>query len=169
MWPPFCLTTSCKQTLAFVTTFRWKKAIFLFRNTFSNQSFITLEFIQPFSFPLIMTSLELQPFGTVFLFENHHRCYFLTICSYTKNNSKVWPFMACCSNWNLFCCLQIHSPRTNGHTKSQGTVLPNSMQKGKNLERLISASSQACTYLGITPVPSVSNGLYFLTLLLVRH
>ena len=24
MWPPFCLTTSCKRTLAFVTTFRHK-------------------------------------------------------------------------------------------------------------------------------------------------
>jgi hypothetical protein len=31
----------------------------------------------------------------------------------------------------------------NGHTKSQGTVLPNSMKKGKNLERLITATSQA--------------------------
>ena len=26
MWPPFCLTTSCKQTLAFVTTFRHKSS-----------------------------------------------------------------------------------------------------------------------------------------------
>ena len=34
------------------------------------------------------------------------------------------------------------------------------MKKGKNLERLI-------TFLGITPVSSVSNGLYFLTLPLV--
>jgi hypothetical protein len=32
----------------------------------------------------------------------------------------------------------------NGHTKSQGAVLPNSMNKGKNLERLITATSQAC-------------------------
>jgi hypothetical protein len=47
--------------------FGLKKAIFLFRHTFSNQNFITSEFIQPFSFALIMTSLELQPFGTVFL------------------------------------------------------------------------------------------------------
>ena len=36
------------------------------------------------------------------------------------------------------------------------------MKKGKNLERLITA-----TFLGITPVSSVSNGLYFLTLPLV--
>jgi hypothetical protein len=28
-------------------------------------------------------------------------------------------------------------------TKSRGTVLPNSMKKGKNLERLITATSQA--------------------------
>jgi hypothetical protein len=28
-------------------------------------------------------------------------------------------------------------------TKSQGAVLPNSMKKGKNLERLITATSQA--------------------------
>ena len=47
--------------------FGLKKAIFLFHRTFSNQNFITSEFIQPFSFALIMTSLELQPFGTVFL------------------------------------------------------------------------------------------------------
>jgi hypothetical protein len=33
--------------------------------------------------------------------------------------------------------------RANGHTKSQGAVLPNSMKKGKNLERLITATSQA--------------------------
>ena len=33
--------------------------------------------------------------------------------------------------------------RANGHTKSQGTFLPNSMKKGKNLERLITATSQA--------------------------
>jgi hypothetical protein len=33
--------------------------------------------------------------------------------------------------------------RANGHTKSQGAVLPNSMKKGKNLERLITANSQA--------------------------
>jgi hypothetical protein len=33
--------------------------------------------------------------------------------------------------------------RANGHTKSQGTVLPNSMKKGKHLERLITATSQA--------------------------
>ena len=26
MWPPFCLTTSCKRTLAFVTTFRHKSS-----------------------------------------------------------------------------------------------------------------------------------------------
>ena len=26
MWPPFCLTTSCKRTLAFVTTFRQKSS-----------------------------------------------------------------------------------------------------------------------------------------------
>jgi len=26
MWPPFCLTTSCKWTLAFVTTFRHKSS-----------------------------------------------------------------------------------------------------------------------------------------------
>jgi hypothetical protein len=29
---------------------------------------------------------------------------------------------------------------THPHTKSQGTVLPNSIKKGKNLERLITAS-----------------------------
>jgi len=39
------------------------------------------------------------------------------------------------------------------------------MKKRKNLERLITATSQA--HLGITPVSSVSNGLYFLTLPLV--
>jgi hypothetical protein len=33
--------------------------------------------------------------------------------------------------------------RANGHTKSQGAVLPNSMQKGKNLETLHTATSQA--------------------------
>jgi hypothetical protein len=33
--------------------------------------------------------------------------------------------------------------RASGHTKSQGAVLPNSMKKGKNLERLITAASQA--------------------------
>jgi hypothetical protein len=33
--------------------------------------------------------------------------------------------------------------RAKGHTKSQGAVLPNSMKKGKNLERLITATSQA--------------------------
>jgi hypothetical protein len=32
--------------------------------------------------------------------------------------------------------------RANGHTKSKGAVLPNSMKKGKNLERLITATSQ---------------------------
>jgi len=26
MWPPFCLTTSCKRTVAFVTTFRHKSS-----------------------------------------------------------------------------------------------------------------------------------------------
>ena len=26
MWPPFCLTTSCKRTLAFVTTFRHRSS-----------------------------------------------------------------------------------------------------------------------------------------------
>jgi len=26
MWPPFCLTTSCKRTLAFITTFRRKSS-----------------------------------------------------------------------------------------------------------------------------------------------
>ena len=26
MWPPFCLTTSCKRTLAFITTFRHKSS-----------------------------------------------------------------------------------------------------------------------------------------------
>ena len=40
------------------------------------------------------------------------------------------------------------------------------MKKGKNLERLITATSQA-RFLGITPVSLVSNGLYFLTLPLV--
>ena len=40
------------------------------------------------------------------------------------------------------------------------------MKKRKNLERLITATSQA-RFLGITPVSSVSNGLYFLTLPLV--
>ena len=39
------------------------------------------------------------------------------------------------------------------------------MKKGKNLDRLITATSG--TFLGITPVSSVSNGLYFLTLPLV--
>jgi hypothetical protein len=29
-------------------------------------------------------------------------------------------------------------------TKSQGAVLPNGMKEGKNLERLITATSQAC-------------------------
>jgi hypothetical protein len=33
--------------------------------------------------------------------------------------------------------------RANGHTKSQGAILPNSMKKCKNLERLITAASQA--------------------------
>jgi hypothetical protein len=33
--------------------------------------------------------------------------------------------------------------KANGHTKSQGAVLPNGMKKGKNLERLITATSQA--------------------------
>jgi hypothetical protein len=33
--------------------------------------------------------------------------------------------------------------RANGHTKSKGAVLPNSMKKGKNLEMLITATSQA--------------------------
>jgi hypothetical protein len=33
--------------------------------------------------------------------------------------------------------------RANGHTKSQGAVLPNNMKKGKNLERLITATSPA--------------------------
>jgi hypothetical protein len=33
--------------------------------------------------------------------------------------------------------------RTNGHTKSQGAVLTISMKIGKNLERLITATSQA--------------------------
>jgi hypothetical protein len=33
--------------------------------------------------------------------------------------------------------------RANGHTKSQGAVLPNIMKKGKNLERFITATSQA--------------------------
>jgi hypothetical protein len=34
--------------------------------------------------------------------------------------------------------------RANGHKKSQGAVLPNGMEKGKNLVRLITATSQAC-------------------------
>jgi hypothetical protein len=33
--------------------------------------------------------------------------------------------------------------RANGQTKSQGAFLPNNMKKGKNLERLITATSQA--------------------------
>jgi hypothetical protein len=33
--------------------------------------------------------------------------------------------------------------RANGHSKNQGAVLPNSMKKGKNLERLITATNQA--------------------------
>jgi hypothetical protein len=33
--------------------------------------------------------------------------------------------------------------RANGHTESQGAVLPNSIKKGKNLEWLITATSQA--------------------------
>jgi hypothetical protein len=33
--------------------------------------------------------------------------------------------------------------RANGHTKSQGAVLSNRMKKDKNLERLITATSQA--------------------------
>jgi hypothetical protein len=33
--------------------------------------------------------------------------------------------------------------RANEHAKSQGAVLPNSTKKGKNLERLITATSQA--------------------------
>jgi hypothetical protein len=33
--------------------------------------------------------------------------------------------------------------RANKHTKSQGEVLPSSMKKVKNLERLITATSQA--------------------------
>jgi hypothetical protein len=33
--------------------------------------------------------------------------------------------------------------RASGHTKPQGVVLPNSMKDGKNLERLITATSQA--------------------------
>jgi hypothetical protein len=42
----------------------------------------------------------------------------------------------------------LHNPpklsfRANGHTKIQGAVLPNSMKKDKNLERLITATSQA--------------------------
>jgi hypothetical protein len=34
--------------------------------------------------------------------------------------------------------------RVNGHTKSQGAILPSGMKKGKHLERLITATSQAC-------------------------
>jgi hypothetical protein len=33
--------------------------------------------------------------------------------------------------------------RANVHTKRQGAVLPNSMKNGENLERLITATSQA--------------------------
>jgi len=32
MWPPFCLTTSCKWTLAFVTTFRHKSSESVWHN-----------------------------------------------------------------------------------------------------------------------------------------
>ena len=54
MWPPFCLTTSCKRALAFVTTFRHKSSesarhnftmwalscLFLLRNMFNVTTFL---------------------------------------------------------------------------------------------------------------------------------
>ena len=54
----------------------------------------------------------------------------------------------------------------NAFVKNEHARYTLGMKKGKNLERLITATSQA-RFLGITPVSLVSNGLYFLTLPLV--
>jgi hypothetical protein len=142
--------------------FGLKKAIFLFRHTFSNQNFITIEFIQPFSFALIMTSLELQPFRTVFLLKITIGCSFEPSAVMQRTTVYVSPSCFICHRYKRLC--QSYSPfywSSSGQRytyfhrsptqptqvifqgqwthKSQGAVLPNSMKKGKNLERLITA------------------------------
>jgi len=74
MWPPFCLTTSCKRTLAFVTTFRHKSSesawhnftmwalscLFLMKNMFNVTTILPHNLLQ--TNPCIRHNLSTQVF-----------------------------------------------------------------------------------------------------------
>jgi hypothetical protein len=76
----------------------------------------------------------------------HHLALFVTDTNvYVKNILSTYPPLV--RDILIFSDLPHNPPklsvRANGHTQSQGAVLHNSMKKGKNLERLITATSQA--------------------------
>jgi len=74
MWPPFCLTTSCKRALAFITTFRHKssesarhnftmwalKCLFLMKNMFNVTTVLPHNLLQ--TIPCIHHNFSTQVF-----------------------------------------------------------------------------------------------------------
>ena len=123
MWPPFCLTTSCKWTLAFVTTFRHKSSestqhnftmwalscLFLMKNMFNVTTVLPHNLLQnePLrSSQLFDTSLQ-KARGTASLCGPWAALHFLASSEVCE--AKRWSHWTCSSLGTIFQPMRINS------------------------------------------------------------